>query len=146
MKKENYSLNILANTTAREAFKSINHISAWWTKNVEGQSKKLHDIFTVHFGETFITLKIVEFVPYKKILWHVVDCHKHWLKNKQEWKDTMISWEISEKKNPTEIKFTHIGLVPGLECYNGCENAWNGYLNGSLFNLLTKEKGVPELK
>jgi len=145
MKKEDYHLSILVNSPVRETFNGINQVSEWWTKNVEGRSEKLNDLFTVHFGETFITLKIIEFVPDRKVVWQVVDCYKHWLKNKKEWKDTVINWEISAKKNGTQIEFTHIGLVPGVECYDGCENAWNSYLKGSLFNLLTKGKGVPEL-
>ena len=145
MKKEDYYLSILVNSPVRETFNGINQVSEWRTKNVEGRSEKLNDLFTVHFGETFITLKIIEFVPDRKVVWQVVDCYKHWLKNKKEWKDTVINWEISAKKNGTQIEFTHIGLVPGVECYDGCENAWNSYLKGSLFNLLTKGKGVPEL-
>jgi Activator of Hsp90 ATPase homolog 1-like protein len=145
MKKQDYTVSITVNATAQEAFKSINSVSKWWTEDLEGRSQKLNDEFTVHFGETFITMKIVELVPDKKIVWHVTDCYKHWLKDKKEWKDTRMNWEISTKKDATQITFTHIGLVPGLECYDGCENAWGQYINGSLFKLLTKGKGVPEL-
>jgi hypothetical protein len=91
-------------------------------------------------------MKIVELVPNKKIVWHVIDCYKHWLKNKKEWKGTAMTWEISTQTDGTQITFTHIGLVPGLECYDGCENAWGQYINGSLFKLLTMGRGIPELK
>jgi hypothetical protein len=57
-----------------------------------------------------------------------------------------MSWEISTEKNSTQIRFTHIGLVPGIECYKGCEKAWNFYINESLFKLLKKGKGMPELE
>jgi len=146
MKEQDYCVSITVNTTAQEAFKGINNISDWWTIIFEGYSEKLNDVFTVRFGETFITVKIVELIPYKKIGWHVIDCYKHWLKDKKEWKDTTISWEISAEKNVTQISFTHIGLVPGIECYKGCEKAWNFYVNESLFKLLTEGKGIPELK
>jgi hypothetical protein len=146
MKKQDYTVSITVNATAQEAFKSINNVAKWWTGDLEGHSQKLNDEFTVHFGETFITMKIVELVPDKKIVWQVTDCYKHWIKDKKEWKDTKMNWEISTKKDATQITFTHIGLVPGLECYDGCENAWGQYINGSLFTLLTKRKGVPELK
>jgi hypothetical protein len=146
MKKQDYSTSITVNATAQEAFKSINSVSKWWTEDLEGRSQKPNDEFTVHFGETFITMKIVELVPDKKIVWHVTDCYKHWLKDKKEWKDTKMNWKISSKKGATQITFTHIGLVPGLECYDGCENAWGQYIKGSLLKLLTKGKEVPELK
>src|SRR5450432_3162305 len=143
MKKQDYKASITVNATAQEVFKSINSVSDWWTTSFEGHSKKLNDVFTVRFGETFITVKIVELIPYRKIIWQVIDCYKHWLKNKKEWKDTKMSWEISAEKNATQISFTHIGLVPGIECYNGCEKAWNFYVKESLFKLLTEGKGIP---
>ena len=84
MKKQDYTTTITVNATAQKAFNSINSVSKWWTENLEGSSQKLNDEFTVRFGETFITIKIVELIPDKKILWHVIDCYKHWLKDKKE--------------------------------------------------------------
>ena len=146
MKEQDYHTSITVNATAPEAFKSINNIPGWWTADFEGNSEKPGDVFTVRFGETFITLQVVEPIPGKKIIWQVIDCYKHWLKDKKEWLGTKMIWEISAEENGTQISFTHIGLVPGIECYNGCEKAWNFYINESLFKLLTEEKGVPELR
>ena len=36
-------------------------------------------------------------------------------------------------------------LVPEIECYNDCSNAWSGYIQDSLFNLITTGKGQPDL-
>ena len=146
MKEQDYHTSITVNATAPEAFKSINNIPGWWTADFEGNSEKPGDVFTVRFGETFITLQVVELIPGKKITWQVIDCYKHWLKDKKEWLGTKMIWEISAEENGTKISFTHVGLVPGIECYNGCEKAWNFYINESLFKLLTEEKGVPELR
>lgn len=136
MKKQDYSTSISVNATPQEAFDSINSVSKWWTEDVEGSSKKMNDVFTVHFGQTNITLKITATIPGEKIVWEVTDCNKHWLKNKKEWKGTQVTWEISEKNKSTQINFTHVGLVPGLECYGACENAWTDYLHNSLLNLI----------
>ena len=103
MIKHDYHVSITVDTTAQEAFNSINSVSKWWTENLEGSSQKLNDEFTVRFGETFITVKIAELIPYKKILWQVIDCYKHWLKDKKEWKDTKMTWEISTEENATHI-------------------------------------------
>ena len=105
MKKQDYNASITVNATAQEAFKSINSVSDWWTPSFEGHQEKLNDVFTVRFGETFITVKIVELIPDRKIVWHVIDCNKPWLKDKKEWKDTKISFEIS-KKGPKTIPQT----------------------------------------
>jgi hypothetical protein len=146
MKKQDYHIAITVNATAQEAFKNISNVSKWWSENVEGRTQKLNDVFTVHFGETWITHKIVEIVPDKKIVWLVTDCNKHWLKDKKEWKGTKMEWEISTDKNTTKINFTHIGLVPVMECYKGCEKAWNEYIQESLYKLLAEGKGEPDLK
>ena len=41
--------------------------------------------------------------------------------NKKEWNNTEVVFEISSESNKTKIHFTHIGLVPGVECYAACE-------------------------
>ncbi|MDB5286315.1 MAG: hypothetical protein JWR05_1264 [Mucilaginibacter sp.] len=144
MEKQDYSLSITVDASAQEIFNKINNVAAWWSTNFEGKSEKVNDVFTVRFGETSITIKIVELISNQKILWLVTDCYKHWLKDKKEWVDTQISWEISAIGDKTQIYFTHIGLVPGLECYNGCEDAWTYYLKESLYKLFTEGQGIPE--
>jgi hypothetical protein len=88
----------------------------------------------------------VELIPGKKIVWQVLDCNKPWLKNTKEWNGTEMSWDISEKDGKTHIHFTHIGLVPVVECYDVCSNAWGEYLQQSLLPLITKGKGKPTAK
>jgi len=146
MKNQDYTASITVNATAQEAFNAINNVPGWWTKDIEGSTGKLNDVFTVRFGDVFITSKVIELIPGKKIVWHVLDCNKPWLKNTKEWNDTKMSWEISEKDNITQIRFTHVGLVPEVECYGACSNAWGQYINGSLSKLLTERKEMPELK
>ena len=135
------------NATPQEAFKSINSVTKWWTENLEGSSQKLNDEFTVRFGDVHVSKqKLVELIPDKKVVWLVTDSKLNFIKDKQEWTNTKISFEIAEKDDKTQIHFTHIGLVPEVECYNGCSNAWGQYIKGSLFKLLTEGKGRPELK
>ena len=143
MSASDFTTTISVDQTPEEVFNVINNVPAWWTTNFEGHAEKLDDIFTVTFGKTFITSKVVELVPGKKIVWLVTDCNKHWLKDKKEWNGTKMTWEISEKDNKTQIRFTHLGLVSKLECYGACTNAWDEYLKGSLFKLFTEGKGMP---
>jgi len=144
MKTGDYTVVMIVDVSSADAFKGIERVADWWTTDFTGQSEKREDVFTVRFGETFITVKIIELIPHKKIGWQVIDCYKHWLKDKKEWKDTKMSWEISTGNNETTIHFTHLGLIPGKECYHVCEKAWNFYLNESLFKLLTVGKGMPD--
>ncbi len=147
MKKQDYNISITVDATAKEAFKCINSVTKWWTEYLEGSSEKLNDEFTVRFGEVHIsTQKLVEFIPDKKVVWLVTDSKLNFLKDKQEWTNTKISFEIFEKAGKTQIHFSHQGLVPKIECYKSCSSAWSYYIEGSLFKLLTEGKGMPELK
>jgi hypothetical protein len=146
MKKQDYTASILVKAPANKAFKSINDVAAWWTENIEGSSEKLNDVFTIHFGEAFVTMKIVESVSDKKVVWIVTDCYLHWLADKKEWKDTRIVFEISAEGDSTRIQFTHVGLVPQAECYDNCVKGWDQYIKDSLVKLINVGDGLPQRK
>jgi hypothetical protein len=142
--QQNYHVLITADTTAKEVFKKISNVFQWWTTNSEGHSEKLNDAFTVRFGETFVKFTVTDVVDYKRIAWEVTDCYLHWLNDKTEWKNTKIVFEISEQKGSIKINMSHIGLMPGLECYETCEKGWDFYIKQSLYKLVTTGKGLPE--
>ena len=144
MKQQNYHCSITANVSVNEALQNISHVSQWWAISIEGSSSRVNDKFTVHFGDTFVDFKVTEFVPGKKVAWKVTDCYLHWLTDKEEWKNTTIEWEVFRKNNTTEISFTHVGLVPEIECYNDCRKGWDFYIKESLRKLITEGKGLPE--
>jgi len=145
MKSQNYQSSIAADFTTQEAFEAIGRVSEWWAKNIEGSTEKLNDVFTVNFsGGTFVTFKITESLLGKKIAWHVTDCYLPWLKDKTEWTGTTVLFEIVPSNVGTQVTMTHIGLVPEVECFAGCEAGWNQYFKGSLFKLLTEHAGVPQ--
>ena len=132
MQNQDYSVTISVKATPQEAMKKISQVNRWWAKNFTGKAGRLNDKFSVHFGETFVDFQISEFIPDQKIVWKVTDCNLHWIKARKEWNGTQVVFKISEKKNSTQIDFTHVGLVPGVECYNDCEVGWNAHVTISL--------------
>jgi hypothetical protein len=90
--------------------------------------------------------KLVEVIPDRKVVWLVTESTRNFVKDSREWTYTKISFEITGNSGKTQIRFTHVGLVPEMECFNGYSKAWGQYINGSLFKLLTEGKGRPELK
>jgi hypothetical protein len=144
---QDYSATILVNATAHKAFESINNVSRWWTENIFGSSQKLNDEFEVQFGDVhYSRQKLVEVVPDKKVVWLVTESRLNFLDNKQEWNNTKISFEISHQGTKTQVRFTHIGLVPGIECFDACSNAWSQYIRQSLLSLIHTGTGQPTLK
>jgi len=147
MKKQDYSVSITVDATPKEAFKAVNSVTKWWTENLEGGSEKLNDEFTVRFGDVHLsTQKLVELVPDKKVVWLITNSKISFIRNKQEWTDTKIAFDITGEGDKTKITFTHFGLVPQIECYDGCSGAWGLYIEESLFKLITEGKGTPEPK
>jgi len=142
MKGQNYHNSITVDITAEEALANIARVSAWWANDFQGSAQELGDLFTIRFGETWVTFKIAEAVPNKRIVWEVTDCYLGWLKDKTEWKGTKILWEISTDKGSTRIDFTHIGLVPEIEMFQRCKVGWNFYIEKSLFQHADPAQGV----
>jgi hypothetical protein len=75
-----------------------------------------------------------------------LDAKINFVKDKAEWNGTDILFEITRKDGKTELRFTHVGLNPGIECYGKCAGAWGFYINDSLRSLITTGKGDPNQK
>ena len=142
--KKNFHRTITVNASPEETMKKISEVNGWWAKNFTGKAEKLNDKFSVRFGDTFVDFQISELIPNQKVVWTVTDCNLHWIKDKKEWKGTEVVFEISGKKNETQIDFTHIGLVPGVECYDACETGWTGHFQLSLAKFINEGKGTPQ--
>jgi len=41
----------------------------------------------------------------------------------------------------TELKFTHEGLTPEVECFKDCKPGWTHWIKTSLFSYFTTKKG-----
>ena len=145
MENQDYYYDLSSKITTDEALDAISRVPDWWATNFEGSSDKIGDVFTVHFGEVWVTFNVVEKVPGKKMVWLVTDCYLQWLEDKKEWVDTKISWEVTTRNNSTHICMTHIGLVPALECFNDCKAGWDFHVGKSLFNLITEGIGMPDI-
>jgi hypothetical protein len=147
MNNQNLTFTISIDQTPEEAFAAINNVRGWWSGNIEGSTYKLGDEFTYRYDDIhYSKQKITEFIPGKKVVWHVLDGYLNFTQDKTEWKGTDIIFDISKKDDKTEVRFTHVGLVPESECYDACSNAWGSYINGSLRSLITSGKGHPNPK
>lgn len=137
-----FTTTILVDQSPKEAFDAINNVGAWWQGEIKGSSTKLNDEFTykmedIHFSKQ----QVVELIPNKKVVWLITESKLTFTKNQSEWTGTKVVFEISIVDNKTQIKFTHMGLVPKFECYGDCSNAWTMLVEKSLFSLITTGKG-----
>jgi len=144
MSDKNFTTIITVDQTPEEAFAAINNVQGWWSGEIDGDTDRLGAEFTYRYQDIHRSKqKITEFIPGKRVVWHVVDSYLSFIKDKDEWNGTDIVFEIARKDNKTEIRFTHIGLVPAVACYEKCAPAWEFLINESLSDLITKGKGAP---
>jgi uncharacterized protein YndB with AHSA1/START domain len=144
MSDQNYTTSITVDQSPEEVFAAVNNVRGWWSEEIEGDTGKLGSEFKFHQEDLHrSTHKITEFVPGKKVVWHTTDSYISFVKNKTEWNGTDIVFEIARKGGKTELRFTHAGLVPAIQCYGNCAGAWGFYIHESLRSLITTGKGLP---
>lgn len=142
-----FTTSITVNNSSKEVYEAINNVRSWWSEEIEGDTGKLNAAFCYHYKDVHLSkMEIVELIPGEKVVWFVKDNTFNFVKDKTEWKGTKIIFEIEKKGSQTRLKFTHHGLVPEYECYDVCKDAWTGYIQGSLKNLITKGQGKPNAK
>ena len=147
MENQNFTTTFLVDKSPKEVFDAINNVRGWWSEEIEGDTDKLNDEFLYHYQDVHnCKMKLVEVIPGKKVVWLVMDNYFKFTTDKTEWIGTKISFDISEKDNQTQVRFTHWGLVPEYECYTICHDAWSNYINHSLRNLIVTGKGQPNQK
>ena len=147
MRDMDFTTSFSVDQSPEEVFDAINNVRGWWSEEIDGSTDKLGAEFEFHYKDLHrTTQKITELTPGKKVVWHVVDSHINFVKDKTEWEGTDIVFEITRKDGKTELRFTHVGLVPAIECYGECSGAWGFHINDSLRGLITTGKGEPNRK
>ncbi len=147
MENKDFTTTILVDQTPDKVFNAVNNVRGWWSEEIEGPTDKLNEVFNYHYEDVHrCQMKIVELVPNKKVAWLVKDNYFKFTQDKSEWTGTKIIFDIAEKNNQTELRFTHQGLVPEYECFEICRDAWTNYIQNSLHSLITTGKGKPNGK
>ena len=147
MKTTDYSTSFTVDQSPEEIFDAINNVRGWWSEEIDGDTDRHGAEFRFHHKDLHrSTQKISEFVPGKRIVWHVVDGQINFVNDPTEWDGTHIVFDIARKGDKTELRFTHAGLVPTIECYGGCSGAWGFYVSEGLRSLIAAGKGDPARK
>jgi hypothetical protein len=138
------SITISVDRTPNQVYDAVNNVRGWWSGEITGTTDKLGAEWTYRYQDLHrSTQKITELVPGKKVVWHVTDSYLSFVKDATEWNGTDIVFDITKKGAKTELRFTHVGLAPSIECYKDCSDAWGFYIRESLRNLITTGKGKP---
>lgn len=143
MTTSDFTTTILFDNSPNDVFNAINNVRGWWQGEIAGSTDKLNDEFAYQMEDIhFSKQKLIEVIPDKKVVWLVTESKLNFIKKKSEWTGSKIIFEISEINDKTQLRFTHVGLVPQIECYGGCSSAWGDLVQKSLFSLITTGKGT----
>ncbi len=147
MTTTDFTSTILVDKSAEEVFNALTNVRGWWSEEIEGNSSKINDIFDYQYEDVHRSkMKLIDVVPNEKIVWHVLENYFNFTEDEKEWTDDTIVFDISKVGNKTQMKMTHVGLVPQCECYEACNDGWTHYIQTSLKSLIETGKGMPNAK
>lgn len=147
MTTNDFTATILVNQSPSKTFEAIKNFRGWWSEDIEGNTHRLNETFFYHYKDIHLCkMNLTEELPDKKLVYQVVENEFNFVKDKTEWVDTKLIFEISNAGPETKVRFTHLGLVPAYECYDVCQDAWSGYIKNSLKNFIETGKGRPNPK
>jgi hypothetical protein len=88
---------------------------------------------------------VTELVRDRSVAWLVTDGWLSFVEDKKEWVGTTIRFDLTPTAaGGTEVRFSHVGLQPQVECYGVCEVAWGEYILGSLKERIETGTGRPD--
>jgi len=147
MKQQDYTVSILVSKDAATVYNAITNFRGWWSEEIEGNTNQLNESFFYHYRDIHLCkIKLIEAVPNKKLLYHVLDNHFSFVEDKTEWINTKLVFEIEAEGEKIKITLTHEGLNSMHECYQICNESWDNYIKKSLFNFIELGKGSPNPK
>jgi uncharacterized protein YndB with AHSA1/START domain len=148
MNDQSFTTTLSVDASPAEAFAAISDVRGWWSQDVDGPTDAVGAEFAYRGNQDGVNLhrariRVEELVPGERVVWHVVDNWMSFIDDQREWTDTRIVFEISPTRDGSQIRFTHVGLVPSYECHDVCVDAWTFFVRDSLRSLLTDGHGEP---
>lgn len=144
MQTEHFTFILDTQRSPQQVWEAVCDVPGWWAPDFRGASQTLNDEFEVRFGDVhYSKQQVVELEPGRRIVWLVTDSRLSFLEEKGEWTGTRIVFDIAEQDGNTQLRFTHEGLQPQVECYDACTEGWSRYLQFSLQRLIDTGRGRP---
>ena len=140
--RESFTTSFVVEKTPQEVFDAVNDVRAWWTGEIKGKSAKVGDEFTFRYEKLHRShQRVVDLRPGERVVWLVTEAHLSFADDPAEWVGTQLVFDISKQGRGTELRFTHVGLAPGCDCYEACHDGWTFYIQRCLRSLILTGKG-----
>jgi hypothetical protein len=140
-----YSTSYTVEQSPAEVFAAVLNVGAWWTGQIDGRADELGAEFSYrHPPQHYSRQRVAALEPDRRVVWQVTESDLSFASEPAEWTGTDIVFDIAPTDTGTELRFTHVGLLPAVECFGACSTAWLHYVNGSLRSLITTGAGLPD--
>jgi hypothetical protein len=141
-----YTTTLKVDATPQAAYAAITNVKDWWSGEVKGDTNRLGAAFTYEYPDMhWCRLEITELEPGRRVEWRVLGSDLTFIQKRDEWTGTTIGFEIVDNGGQTEVRFTHDGLVPAVECYDQCSTAWGSLVGENLRKLIETGEPQPDL-
>lgn len=141
---ENFTCSFVTEKSREAIYAGILDVQGWWSENIEGDPGALggawvYDNLPVHRS----LFRVTELVPGERVVWDVLENMLSFVADQSEWVGDRLVFEIAPEGAGHRLTFTQQGLTAADQCYAICDNAWTGYIAGSLRARIEVGKGSP---
>ena len=127
------TLSFTVDRPPAEVFVRLNDVRDWWTGEITGPTDELGAEFTYVHGDVHrSTQRVVELTPATRVVWLVTAAHLTFAAQPDEWVGTRVVFDLAPAGGGTEVRFTHVGLTPELDCFDGCATGWRFFVGTRL--------------
>jgi hypothetical protein len=135
--KKYLTVEFAVDASPEAAYAAINNPRGWWSADITGETTAVGDEFTYVYEDIHrSTQRVTELVPGSKVVWHVVEGYLNFTKDPAEWTGTDVVFDITRVNGKTQVRLTHVGLDPDIECFNACTKGWEYYAGEQLPKLI----------
>jgi hypothetical protein len=127
----------------REVYDAVIDVRGWWSQRISGDTDRPGEFIYEVPGIHRTRAQITELTPHRRVVWHVIE---NWFASSpetDEWAGSEITFGIEPTDDGSRLTFTHVGLTPELDCYEGCSVGWSRHALESLRTLITTGTGTP---
>ena len=127
------TITITVPQSPEQVYDAVVDVGSWWTGEISGPTAEPGQEFTYRYEDKHrSTHRVDELVRGHRVVWLTTDAHLPFADDPAEWIGTRQVFEIAAVADGTELRFTHEGLAPELDCYDSCSNAWSYFIRTSL--------------
>jgi hypothetical protein len=139
-----YTRSFTTHASPERVFAAVTNPRGWWDGEIAGSTSALDDTFTYRYGDIhYSKQQVTELIPDRRVAWRVTEAQLNFIADTSEWAGTTITFDIVSKGATTELVFTHVGLVPEVECYDTCTDAWGLLIGGALKTYIETGRSIP---